>query len=199
MKSTDDALRQCAQELSELAEANGGDPNKARDQAIASIKRLLECPGLIGPGIPRVSQHLDSTRILYYDTKVQMTIGKGRAGLYDPPHNHGAWLATAIYQEGEVKYADYRRMDDQSRPGHADLKVADARILRPGDVALTPPPPHDIHENATLADSYMLVITGGTFAPVREYYDVEAKTYSAKAELTKDTVKQPSAQAQGVY
>ncbi len=197
MSRADEALRECARELSEYAQANGGDPSKARDLVIASIKRLLECPDLIGIGLPRVAQHLESTRILYYDTQVQMTLGRGRAGLYDPPHNHGAWLATAVYKQGEVQYADYRRMDDQSRAGHADLKVADARILRPGDVAITPPPPHDIHENRTLAESYMLVITGGSFAPTREYYDVGAKTYFTKAESTKDKSEQPAAQGAG--
>lgn len=176
-----DSIRQCAHEVASYVDANGGDPTKARGEVIASIKRLLARPDLLTVGLPRPAVNVDSSMILYYDPKLMLVMGYTKGGgQYDPPHNHGSWLATGVYR-GEVEYADYRRVDDQTRPGYAELEIADRALLRAGDVGLTPCPPHDIHSTKFLTEGYTLIVIGGGFASSRIYYDMANKSYVERA------------------
>ncbi len=179
-----DALLENAHELRGYCDANNGDPTKAREPVIACIQRLLRRPGLIEEfktfGLERPGTNSQTNWVLYYDPKLMYVIGFSEKGRYDSPHNHGHWLATAVYS-GEVEYTDYRRIDDGTRPGHAELKVATRTVLKAGDVALTPPPPHDIHENTMLTDNFTMIVMGGKFSSVRQYYDLKTNTYVEKA------------------
>jgi len=174
------ALRKCANEVSRLVARNNGNPMGAQDEIIASIKQLLARPDLLEVGMNRPAVNADSSRILYYDPDIMFVMGYSKGnGRYDPPHNHGNWIATAVYR-GEVEYTDYRRVDDLSRPGYAELEVTAHGILKAGDVGLTPPPPHDIHSNTMITENYTMVVIGGGFAKARHYYDPEKKSYVEK-------------------
>jgi predicted metal-dependent enzyme (double-stranded beta helix superfamily) len=160
--------------------ANHGNPVPARTEILASVRTLLKRPDLLDIGLHRPGVNADSTRILYYDPSVMIVLGySAEAGRYDPPHNHGNWLVTGMYR-GEVEYSDWRRLDEGSRPGYAEIERVTHCILKPGDVELTPPPPHDIHSNTMLTENYMLVVIGGGFASKRIYYDPAKKTYIEK-------------------
>jgi predicted metal-dependent enzyme (double-stranded beta helix superfamily) len=50
-----------------------------------------------------------------------------------PPHNHGTWAVVAGV-EGTEKNTYWRRLDDRSRPGHAELRACGAKLIRPGGV-----------------------------------------------------------------
>ena len=117
--------------------------------------------------------------MLYFDPGLMIAMAKSHKGQTETPHNHGAWLATAVYQ-GEARYIGYKRTDDGSVDQHANLRVLEDRVLGPGDVALTPLPPHDIHETISLTDNIMMVVIGGSFAPLRQYYDVAKGRYTVR-------------------
>lgn len=179
-ESVADAIRNCAHEVSRHVDANNGNPMGAQSEIIASIRKLLMRPDLIDVGLPRPAVNADSSRILYYDPSIMFVMGYSKGnGRYDPPHNHGNWIATGVYR-GQVEYTDYRRIDDQSRPGYAELEVVAHGILNDGDVALTPPPPHDIHSNTMITENYTLVVIGGGFATTRRYYDPKNNSYVEK-------------------
>lgn len=178
-----DAVRECAQELNRYVDLSNGDPTKARAEVVACIQRLLKRPDLLNMGLRRTSNHVDEdSHILYYDPRLMILVARARAGQKDLPHNHGVWVATSVYKEGEVKYTDYHRLDDGKKSGFAKLQRVDDRILKPGDVGVTSPPPHDVHENIMLTDNYLLVVTGGAFSRRRQYYDVQNDTYFEKGE-----------------
>lgn len=178
--SVAEAIRKCAHEVTGFVKARNGDPMAARTEIIGSIGALLKRPDLIDVGLPRPAVNADSSRILYYDPSILFVLGYSKGdGRYDPPHNHGNWIATGVYR-GEVEYTDYRRMDDGSRPGYAELKEVAHGVLKAGDVELTPPPPHDIHSNTMLTENYTLVVIGGGFATSRNYYDPEKRTYTVR-------------------
>ncbi len=50
-----------------------------------------------------------------------------------PPHDHGTWAVVAGL-EGEEHNTRYRRVDDGSRPGHAELEVMDDFVAAAGDL-----------------------------------------------------------------
>jgi predicted metal-dependent enzyme (double-stranded beta helix superfamily) len=174
------AIRKCASEVVRYVDANNGNPMGARQEIIESIHTLLKRPDLADVGLPRPAVNADSSRILYYDPSVMFVMGYSKGGgHYDPPHNHGNWLATGVYR-GVVEYTDYRRLDDGSRPGFAELEAVAHGVLKDGDVELTPPPPHDIHSNTMVAESYILVVIGGGFASKRLYFNPDEKSYIEK-------------------
>jgi predicted metal-dependent enzyme (double-stranded beta helix superfamily) len=175
-----EAIRNCANEVVGYVNASNGDPMAARKEIITSIRTLLKRPDLLEVGLVRPAVNADSSRILYYDPSILFVMGYSKGeGRYDPPHNHGNWIATGVYR-GEVEYTDYRRLDDGSRPGYAELEAVAHGILKDGDVELTPPPPHDIHSNTMLTENYTLVVIGGGFASKRIYYNPDKKTYVEK-------------------
>jgi predicted metal-dependent enzyme (double-stranded beta helix superfamily) len=172
-------VRQCASTLLDCLGRTKGDPVPCREEIQAAIQRLLKQPFLFQAGQKRPSAHADAACMLYFDPGLMIAMAQSHSGQTETPHNHGVWLATAVY-EGEVLYRGFERVDDRSRMGHADLRIVEDRVLRAGDVALTPPPPHDIHETVSLTQNTMMVVTGGNFAVLRDYYDVKEKRYATR-------------------
>jgi hypothetical protein len=176
-ESISTAIRDCARDVNESVAKHGGDPTKDAGRVIAAIQKLLSHPGLLRIGMPRKTNNGDESRLLYYDPNLMIVISNTRKGEYDLPHNHGTWLATAMYA-GEGIYRGFRRLDDGKTPNYADLELLEDRVFHPGDVALTAPPPHDIHQLISLTDNSQMVVTGGTFLNTRQYYEREKKSYT---------------------
>lgn len=176
-QSLSSAIRACANEVARHVNANNGNPMAAKEEIIAAIAALLKRPDLLEAGLNRPAVNADSSKILYYDPGLMFVMGYSKGeGRYDPPHNHGNWIATAVYR-GEVEYKDYKRIDDLSRSGYAELEMTAQGVLKAGDVALTPGPPHDIHSNTMLTENYTMVVIGGGFASKRLYYNPEERSY----------------------
>lgn len=173
------AVRDCASQVNQYLARSNGDPMPFKDDIAARIKELLRHPGLFEAGQKRPSAHADAACMLYFDPGLMIAMAKSHKGQTETAHNHGAWLATAVY-DGEVQYRGYERADDGSVELHASLRVIEDRVLRSGDVALTPLPPHDIHETISLTDNTMMVVIGGSFAPLRHYYDVNNGRYAVR-------------------
>jgi len=58
------------------------------------------------------------------------------------PHNHKTW-AVVVGLEGQERESSWRRRDDGSRPGHAEIERSGERLMREGDVSVCLP--EDIH------------------------------------------------------
>lgn len=171
-----EAVRNCATEIATCL--NGGDdPLPGQDRIVAAIKRLLERDDLREIGMARAANHAHGSWILYYDPKLMIVLGDTRKDKGDTaPHNHGSWLATAVYS-GRVRCRSYTRVDDGTKSGVASLRLVGDRVLNGGDVVVSGPVPHDIHQVERLSEAYnLLVVTGGNMARVRQYYDVEQGT-----------------------
>jgi predicted metal-dependent enzyme (double-stranded beta helix superfamily) len=54
-----------------------------------------------------------------------------------PPHDHGTWAVVASV-DGPEKNEFYERVDDRSRPGHAELKKIGETVCGAGDVVAIP-------------------------------------------------------------
>jgi 3-mercaptopropionate dioxygenase len=65
-------------------------------------------------------------------------------GAATPVHDHLAWGLVGVYR-GEQHETVYRRLDDGSDPGRAQLEVSKEQPLKPGDCYPLIPPTDDIH------------------------------------------------------
>jgi predicted metal-dependent enzyme (double-stranded beta helix superfamily) len=54
-----------------------------------------------------------------------------------PPHDHGTW-AVVVGLEGAERNSFWKRLDDRSRPGHAEIVRVGEHTLAPGDVVAMP-------------------------------------------------------------
>jgi predicted metal-dependent enzyme (double-stranded beta helix superfamily) len=66
------------------------------------------------------------------------------AGAATPVHDHLAWGLVGVYR-GEQHETVYRRLDDGSDEGQAQLAIAKEQALEPGDFYPLIPPVDDIH------------------------------------------------------
>jgi predicted metal-dependent enzyme (double-stranded beta helix superfamily) len=54
-----------------------------------------------------------------------------------PPHDHGTW-AIVVGVDGAEKNVFWARLDDGSRPGYAELRRIEEKVLHPGEVLAMP-------------------------------------------------------------
>ncbi|WP_341528349.1 hypothetical protein WKK05_03080 [Nostoc sp. UHCC 0302] len=73
-------------------------------------------------------------------------------GSTTPVHDHLAWGLIGLYR-GNQKETVYRRVDNGSLAGHAQLQITEVRSLQPGDIYSLLPPDGDIHAVTTTSQS----------------------------------------------
>jgi predicted metal-dependent enzyme (double-stranded beta helix superfamily) len=168
---------ECARELYAVLESHSGDMAEARSEVIPLLEELAQRPDLLEIGLPRESNHGTGGSWLYWDGEIGLFTAYFPAGQRIPVHDHGTWEIVGTYT-GELDYQAYRRVDDGSVEGYAELEVVEDRVLGPGDFSIVPPPPDDIHGfEPRGGDMWMMGVLHGDFAPERRYFDVEGHSY----------------------
>lgn len=119
--------------------------------------------------------HLGQQSGPLYTDESGLTLVRGRfePDSLTPIHNHGSWGIVGVYR-GRDRYQIWRRLDHGHGAGPAQVELAEERILEPGDVAILPPPPQDIHAQQGLdgAPAYEFVLFGAnTMVLPRLYFD----------------------------
>jgi predicted metal-dependent enzyme (double-stranded beta helix superfamily) len=173
------AIRACTTAVLEATARHAGDTKAITAAIEGPFKALLQRDDLLSIGVPRPGNHVAMSWYLYYDGDLSLLIYPLAKGKVIPTHDHGNWESMFVYR-GAVKHTVYERIDDGSVPGHADLKIVDDRVLRPGDSAVVAPPA-DIHTFvATEDDTYAITVASGFYKEERCYFQPEAKTYFVK-------------------
>jgi predicted metal-dependent enzyme (double-stranded beta helix superfamily) len=110
------------------------------------------------------------------DDGLFIALGAWQPGHGVPPHDHGTWTVV-VGLEGEEHNTLWRRRDDGSRPGFAEIDKLDTTRLGPGQViAMTTEDIHSV-DNSGNAVSYTLHVYGQNLAATgRRQYDPEAQT-----------------------
>jgi predicted metal-dependent enzyme (double-stranded beta helix superfamily) len=93
-----------------------------------------ECDGEQGFGVHLLHEELDHTLAIF---AIAWLPGRGA-----PPHNHGTWAVVAGV-DGPEKNTFWKRLDDGSRPGYAEIISEGERLFGPGEVVSFLP--DDIH------------------------------------------------------
>lgn len=170
---------------------------------ISDVKAILAAEGPTDAGLARIAERMRpltqepslteteedygnahdgkgrQSRPLYTD-ETGLTLVRARfpAETNTPIHNHGTWGIIAVYG-GQDRLQEYRRLDNGNDEGHADIELAAERTLRPGDTAIIPHPPQDIHaqQGAAGEEAREFVLFGKNAMEIpRLYFDPEAKT-----------------------
>jgi len=94
-------------------------------------------------------------------------------------HDHaGKWVVEGVYRN-ILHTARYRRLDDGSRPGYAELRETAVVDLHPGDVSHVLSPDQDIHDFTNTTDTPVVSvhIYGGDISrETLNHFDPAAKT-----------------------
>jgi len=88
-------------------------------------QRHYECDPEQGFGVHLLHEEPDHTLAVF---AVAWLPGRGA-----PPHNHGTWAVVAGV-DGPEKNVHWKRRDDGTRPGYAELEKADEEVIGPGEV-----------------------------------------------------------------
>ena len=76
-------------------------------------------------------------------------------------HNHDTWGLVGVI-DNEMQETRFRRKDDGSKPGYAELEITEVRNNKAGMVSTLVPPNDDIHEmnNVTLRNTVEIHVYG---------------------------------------
>ena len=167
----------CARDIYAAVEAHQGDMLAAQREVVAALQRLARETNLLDIGLPRESNHALGGSWLYWDSEIGIFTARFTDGLAVLVHNHGTWEIVGVY-EGELDYQAYRRLDDGSREGYAELEIVEDRILGPGDFSFVPLPPDDIQGfRAHQGDMWMIGVVHGDFDEERLYFEPKGRSY----------------------
>ena len=152
--------------IADVKEALADDgPSDAGLERVADLMRALVRSPLVERVHDELAGNVHSGRQsgpLYTDES-GLTLVRGRfePDALTPIHNHGSWGIIGVYR-GRDRYQIWRRLDTRHGPGSAHVELVEERVLGPGDIAILPPPPQDIHAQQGLdgAPAYEFVLFG---------------------------------------
>ena len=111
------------------------------------LRHLARQPGLVaGEHLTALHGSGATATILHEgaDGTCALMLARFPAEAPTPVHNHNSWGIACVVQ-GRDRYLRWERLDDGADPDRADLRLAQERILEPGDTVAFHGPPHDIH------------------------------------------------------
>lgn len=176
-----------------IAPADGADPGPAGREAIGALLRRLAHDPLIlertGQTTARQGTHgLDIRGGEIHkepDGTLALMLARFPHESETPIHNHNSWGVVCVVA-GSDRYLAWRRTDDGSRPGHAEVALVSEQVLHPGDVVHFADMPEDIHsqQGAGGAPVWELVFFGrDPNAVPRLYFDPQARTVTSAQAL----------------
>ena len=172
-------VRQCATAIADAIARHGDDQAALAAALEVPIAELTERDDLREMGIPREGNNVAFSRYLYFDGELSILLFEVPKDREIPPHDHGVWEGFSVYR-GRVQHRVYRRADDGTREGFAELETLRDDIMGVGDVAIVAPPA-DIHSFTALEEGTLgITVVNGTYKEDRHYYQPDAKTYVVK-------------------
>ncbi len=99
----------------------------------------------------------------------------GSSGVHD---HAGKWVVEGVYRN-KLHTIRYKRIDNKSQPGHAELRESIALDLHPGDAAHVLSPNEEIHDfvNPTETSTVSVHIYGGDISTeTLNYFNPQAQT-----------------------
>jgi len=151
-----DTFAGIAEELRRLGERLGERLGSVVDDRLGGLHGSSASASIVG-------EHADSSVLM---------LVRFPANAPTPVHNHNSW-GVVFVARGRDRYERWERLDDGSDPSHADLRLAEERVLEAGDAVWFDGPPQDLHAQQGIGgDAWELVYFGRNpnVAP-RAYFD----------------------------
>jgi hypothetical protein len=141
------------------------------------LERLLANPELLTKHLGDPVPHAERTTIGHDpETDVHVLVHGRAKGATSSVHDHGpCWVIYGNYKN-PTRMRRWRRLDDGSRPGHAELELQREFLNEPGKAAVFAK--GDIHSIEFGDDTFFIRVTGG---------DVESKETN-RFDVAKQTV-----------
>ena len=175
--------------ISDIKQILAADPEQGNDLTpIAERMRKLVADPIIRnwqEEPPTGNVHSGQQSRPLYQDESGLTLMHARFGpeAMTPIHNHNSWAIIGVYR-GQDLYQKWRRIDAGNGAGKAQVELIEEYVLKPGDVAIVPAPPQDIHAQQGFANeaAYELVLFGSNPAgQPRLYFDPAQETaYTAQ-------------------
>ncbi len=147
-------------------------------QITPRLQWLLGNPGCIPAEFRRLGQNAYGRYMLHRAPDFNITAIVWGPGDMTKAHNHDKWGLIGVF-ENEIQETRFRRLDDRSKPGYAELQVRGVLKNRAGMVSCLTPPDDDIHEmeNVTDRDTVEIHVYGRDLAGLpRLRFDPAKKT-----------------------
>lgn len=172
------AVETAARSIKDALQRLDGDPSRDPAAVGAAMKPLVErYREVFELGVDRPSVLMAASRTVYADPELALLLSRANAGVEETLHNHGLWNVLVLCR-GSMHFQWCQRLDDRSNPGKSELRVADDRVLRAGDVGAVGLPPDDIHSFVILEDdTWLYTVAPGDAHPTREIHDLARGTY----------------------
>lgn len=138
------------------------------------LQELTQEPWLHAVPLPAKHGGASSSRMLRSDGSSDLTLTLARFPVEAPTpvHNHGSWAVGCVVS-GRDRHQEWRRLDDGSQPGRAQLRMVEERLLQPGDFVYWFDPPGDIHSQQGQGEPALELVLFGRNASIipRLYFD----------------------------
>ncbi len=130
------SLEQYVQDLRAVT-AQETDPEKITERVAPLAQKFAQAPGWFRPEYRECDEGQGfGVHLLHeepnHDLAVFLISWLPNRGT--TPHNHKTW-AVVVGMEGQEQEVNWDRLDDGSKPGHAELKRSGEHVMAPGDVA----------------------------------------------------------------
>ena len=209
------SCRKTPQENTKEKELRKDNVQIAIDSTIRGAREAIEKHGLTEPAITAIKTSLadlakidalrdrQDLRGLHGSTKTEAVV-LASEGVNDltlilvrfaaneptPVHDHGTWAVLHVL-EGRDRYIEWKRVDDGTDSGHAELEIKSEQILKTGDSIHWYGPPHDIHSQvAQDGPVWELILAGSNMLMLdRHYFDPETGQVTTKKSQGQDESK----------
>lgn len=144
----------------------------------AHLEKLLRNPDLLAKHLGDPPPYAERTTIGHDpDTDVHVLVHGRKKGGASSVHDHGpCWVIYGNYRN-PTRMRRWRRLDDGSRPGHAELVLQKDFVNEPGHAAVFAV--GDIHSIEYGDDTFFIRVTGGDVETQETLrFDVDRQTVS---------------------
>ena len=156
------------------------DPRRITELGAPLLRQLVSNPDAIEERFKRGGAHGHGRYMLHRAPSFNVTAVVWRPGDTAKAHNHETWGMIGVIGN-EIQETRFRRRDDGSKEGYADIETTDVLVHKPRAVSLLVPPEDDIHEmlNPTSRDTVEIHVYGKDLVDLRRLrFDPSRKAYA---------------------
>jgi predicted metal-dependent enzyme (double-stranded beta helix superfamily) len=172
-------LQDFVREMAELT-ATETDPRCITELGKPLLQQLVSHPDAIEERFKRGGNHGHGRYMLHRAPHFNVTAVVWRPGDMANAHNHRTWDMIGVIGN-EIQESRFRRLDDGTKEGYAELETTDVLVHKPRAVSSLIPPEDDIHEmfNSTPRDTVEIHVYGQDLVDlVRLRFDPDTKSYA---------------------